>query len=89
MQAVRQRGAVLEAASPLPLGSPSVALLIEPDSSVRVVATMEQIFSPKYRVVGHSFPQVSVVHSALVDAATAVGAKLAEVSFVGAHSSMQ
>ena len=59
LQAVRVRGAVIEAAASNLLGSPAVALLIRPDASVAVVATMEQIFGAKYQVVGLSLIHIS------------------------------
>lgn len=86
MQATRRRGAVIEAAAEAAIGSPSVSILVEPDASVRVIATMEQIFSPAFCAVGHTFPQTSVVHSAIVDAALAVGKQLAAVQYMGALS---
>ena len=86
LQAVRQRGAIVEAAAPVTLGSPSVNLLIEPTGAVKVLSTMEQIFCPAFRAVGHSFPQASVVHSALYDAASAIGKTLAQQAVIGATS---
>lgn len=83
-QAVRTRGAVIEVAAALVLGSPSATLLIDPSGKVKMVATMEQIFCPAYCAVGHSFPQTSMVHSALEDAATAVGQTLAASDVIGA-----
>jgi hypothetical protein len=83
VQAVRERGAVVEAAAEVVLGSPTASILVEPSGSVRVVATMEQIFSPAYCCVGHTFPQTSVVHSAIADAALAVGDRLSAVRFMG------
>lgn len=83
VQATRRRGALIEAVAEAAVGSPSVSILVEPDASVRVIATMEQIFSPAFCAVGHTFPQTSVVHSAIVDAAQAVGKQLAAVQFIG------
>ena len=83
MQAVRQRGAVIEAAASTSLGSPTVSLLIEPTGAVRVVATMDQLFGARYRSTGHAFPQCTVVHGAIVDAATAVSKQLVAAGYVG------
>jgi hypothetical protein len=83
MQAVRLRGAVVEAAAEVTLGSPTASILIEPDGTVRIIATMEQIFSPAYCCVGHTFPQTSVVHLALADAAAAIGKHLFAVRCIG------
>jgi hypothetical protein len=85
VQAVRERGAVVEAAPPVTLGAPSAALFIEPTGTVKIVATMERVFQPAFVVVGHVFPQVSVTHTALSDAASAIGDSLAALGFLGAH----
>ena len=45
-----------------------------------VLSTQEQIFCPAYRYIGASFPQSSVPHAALCDAATAVGESMLPVS---------
>jgi hypothetical protein len=66
------------------LGSPTVSMLVDPEGAVNVIATMEQVFCPSYVAIGHSFPQASIVNSALVDAASAIGAQLAALSFIGA-----
>ena len=84
VQAVREKGAMVEAAAPMTLGAPSAALFIEPTGAVKVIATMERVFQPAYTTVGHVFPQVSVTHSALADAATAVGDSLVGLGFMGA-----
>jgi hypothetical protein len=83
LQAVREKGAVIEAAATTVLGSPSACVLVEPTGDVNVIATMERMFHPAYTTVGHVFPQVSVTHSALADAATAIGATLASIGFTG------
>ena len=66
------------------LGSPSACILVEPSGDVKVIATMERMFHPTYTIVGHVFPQVSVTHSALADAAAAIGETLASIGFIGA-----
>lgn len=85
VQAVREKGAVIESAATMVLGSPSACVLIEPTGGVKVVATMERMFHPTYCTVGHVFPQVSVTHSALAEAAAAIGDTLASIGFIGAH----
>jgi hypothetical protein len=64
---------VIEASPALVTGSPSVNLLIEPTGYVTVLSTHEQIFCPAYRFIGASFPQSSVPHAALAQAAEVVG----------------
>lgn len=83
MQAVRERGAVVEAAPAQPLGAPSVSLLVQPSGTVSIVATFERIFCPAHVCVGHAFPQISVTPAALADAAVAVGETLARHAFMG------
>lgn len=83
---MQQQGAVVEAAASHVLGSPSVAILVEPSKRVRVLVTTEQIFTPAYRTVGHSFPQSSVAPAPLADAAKAIGKHLAESAFIGARA---
>eukprot|EP00892_Ulva_mutabilis_P008799 jgi/Ulvmu1/6291/UM281_0004.1 len=83
VQAVRERGAVVEAAPAQPLGAPSVSLLVQPDGAAATVATVERIFAPAYVCIGHAFPQASVTPAALADAAAAVGTQLAQAGFMG------
>ena len=80
---MRQKGAIIEAAASMVMGSPSACVLVEPSGHVKVIATMERMFHPTYTTVGHVFPQVSVTHSALADAATAIGDSLASIGFIG------
>lgn len=87
MQAVRERGAVVEAVPAQPLGAPSVCLLVQPGGSVSVVATFERIFCPAHVCVGHACPQISVTPAALADAAVAIGETLARNDFMGALAS--
>ncbi|KAK9811483.1 hypothetical protein WJX72_004683 [[Myrmecia] bisecta] len=83
VQAFRQRGGIIEACAGAVTGSPTVNLFIEPTGAVRVVSTHEQIFCPAYRVVGSSFPQSSVPHAALADAATAAGLACFKAKIIG------
>ncbi|GLC34485.1 hypothetical protein PLESTB_001256000 [Pleodorina starrii] len=67
------RGGVLEGCPHMAVGSPCANLFIDPAGAVTVLSTHEKIFCYPYRAVGTTFPQSSVPHRALYDAALAVG----------------
>jgi len=82
LAAFSRSGGVIEAA-PLEIrSSPSVNLLVEPDGRVTVVSTQEQIMRG-FGFVGSSFPQTTVPHPALRDAALAIGRACFAKSIVG------
>ncbi|EFJ52332.1 hypothetical protein VOLCADRAFT_102998 [Volvox carteri f. nagariensis] len=68
-----RRGGVLEGCPHMAVGSPCANLFIDPNGAVTVLSTHEKIFCYPYRAVGTTFPQSSVPHRALYDAALAVG----------------
>ena len=71
---LRRGGAVIEASPGDALrSSPSCNLFIEPDGTVKVTSTHEQILSSPYTFVGAAFPQTEVPAGALREAALAVG----------------
>ncbi|GMH38300.1 hypothetical protein BSKO_06184 [Bryopsis sp. KO-2023] len=71
---IRVRGAVLEAIPSSTTGCPSVNIFIEPVGSV---------FCPAHIPVGNSFPQCSVPHMALYDAAVAIGMVSRDLGIIG------
>ncbi|KAG8470418.1 hypothetical protein KFE25_008839 [Diacronema lutheri] len=80
--AYTRSGGVIEA-SPLEVRStPSVSLLIEPDGSVQLQCTHEQLLRD-YSYVGAAFPQTAVPHPALRDAALAIGRACYAKSIIG------
>ncbi|KAG2432871.1 hypothetical protein HXX76_008603 [Chlamydomonas incerta] len=78
-----RRGGVLEGCPHMAVGSPCVNLFIDPRGNVSVLSTHEKIFCYPYRAVGTTFPQSSVPHRALYDAALAVGRSAFEAGLVG------
>lgn len=76
-------GGVVEGCPSRISGSPSVNLCIEPNGDVNILSTHDQIFSPPYCFVGASFPQSSVPHAALSDAAQAIGQAAYEEGIFG------
>lgn len=76
-------GGVIEASASLVVGSPYASLVILPNGEVRVMSSHELIFCPAYRCIGSAFPQSSVPHGALADAAAAVGAALYREGVLG------
>lgn len=62
--------------------TPSVSLLIEPDGSVQLQCTHEQLLRD-YSYVGAAFPQTAVPHPALRDAALAIGRACYAKSIIG------
>eukprot|EP00198_Chlamydomonas_reinhardtii_P001024 XP_001690359.1 predicted protein [Chlamydomonas reinhardtii] len=78
-----RRGGVLEGCPHMAVGSPCVNLFIDPCGHVSVLSTHEKIFCYPYRAVGTTFPQSSVPHRALYDAALAVGRSAFEAGLVG------
>lgn len=83
MIAFKRVGGVIEA-SPLEiLSSPSANLMIEPDGTLSVTSTHEQIFSSPYTFVGATFPQTSVPYAALRAATLAVGKACFERGIIG------
>lgn len=77
------RGGVIEACPNVVVGSPQANLFIDPQGNVSVLSTHERIFAQPYRAVGSTFPQTSVPHRALLDAATAVGQACYRAGAVG------
>jgi len=77
------RGGVIEACPRMVTGSPSANVFIDPAGDCSVLSTQEQIFCPAYRYVGASFPQSSVPHSALCDAALAIGQACYRAGIIG------
>ena len=83
IEAFRRVGGVIEA-SPLTIrASPSANLFIEPDGTLSLTSTHEQIFSSTYTFVGAVFPQTSVPFPALREATIAVGKACYERGIVG------
>ena len=70
---IERIGCVVEALPNETVGSPSASLFIEPDGTVNVIATHEQIFSAPFKFCGSVFPQQSAPHAAVRGAATAIG----------------
>ncbi|GFR40108.1 hypothetical protein Agub_g662, partial [Astrephomene gubernaculifera] len=78
-----RRGGVLEGCPHMAVGSPCVNLFIDPAGAVTVLSTHEKIFCYPYRAVGTTFPQSSVPHRALYDAALAVGRSAYDAGLLG------
>ena len=64
-------------------GSPSANLLIKPNGAVAVLSTHEQIFAPNFCFIGAAFPQSSVPHEIVHDAALAIGQRCFEEGVIG------
>ena len=78
-----QVGGVIEA-SPLELrASPSANLFIEPDGTLSLTSTHEQIFAAPFTFVGAAFPQTAVPFPALREATLAVGKACYDRGIVG------
>jgi len=83
MSAFKRVGGVIEA-SPLEVhASPSANLFVEPDGTLSLTSTHEQIFSSNFTFVGAAFPQTSVPFPALREATLAVGQACYERGIVG------
>ena len=67
-------GGCVEASPKEVLASPAANLFIEPNGEVNLLSIQEQIVYPQYVALGVVFPQTSVPHEAIRDAAMAVGA---------------
>lgn len=65
-------GGCIEAVPSRVLASPTANLFIEPDGTIQLLSVVEQVFSPSLSVLGCSFPQVSVPHEAIRDAALSI-----------------
>lgn len=83
VSAIARRGGVLEACPHMAVGSPCANLFLDPSGNVTVLSTHEKIFCYPYRAVGTTFPQSSVPHRALYDAAMAVGRASYDAGLVG------
>ncbi|KXZ47062.1 hypothetical protein GPECTOR_38g299 [Gonium pectorale] len=83
MSALARRGGVLEGCPHMAVGSPCANMFIDPTGAVTVLSTHEKIFCYPYRAVGTTFPQSSVPHRALYDAALAVGRSAFEAGLLG------
>jgi len=82
-EAFRRVGGVVEAAPLELLSSPSANLLVEPDGTLALTSTHDQIFSSPYTFVGAAFPQTSVPFVALREASLAIGRACYERGIVG------
>eukprot|EP00741_Cyanophora_paradoxa_P021428 tig00021352_g20686.t1 len=80
-------GGVVEAAPPVVVGSPSANLLVEPDGTVSLLSTHQQLFLPggpgPFCFGGALFPQQSVPHAAVREAALAIGRECHGKGLVG------
>lgn len=83
ISALAVRGGVIEACPSRVVGSPQANLFVDPQGNVSVLSTHERIFSQPYRAVGSTFPQTSVPHRALLDAAAAVGGACYRAGAIG------
>eukprot|EP01027_Heterolobosea_sp_BB2_P017929 GEZU01025342.1.p1 GENE.GEZU01025342.1~~GEZU01025342.1.p1 ORF type:complete len:613 (+),score=115.27 GEZU01025342.1:157-1995(+) len=66
-------GGVIEACPNNIVGSPNVNIFIEPDGTVTVLSSQEQVFGAPFCCIGASFPQTSVPFAALREAALTIG----------------
>eukprot|EP00756_Hemistasia_phaeocysticola_P027353 Hpha_TRINITY_DN16114_c4_g2::TRINITY_DN16114_c4_g2_i1::g.5597::m.5597 len=66
-------GGVLEAVPSDVVSSPSANIFISPDGQVEVLSVQEQVLSPAYCSLGASYPQTTVPHAAVRDAALSIG----------------
>ena len=83
VSAFKRVGGVIEA-SPLEIqASPSANLFIEPDGTLSLTSTHEQIFSSPFTFVGAAFPQTSVPFPALREATLAIGKACFDRGIVG------
>ena len=78
-----KQGGVVEGMPVWVTGSPSVNLLIKPNGAVAVLSTHEQIFAPNFCFIGAAFPQSSVPHEIVHDAALAIGQRCFEEGVIG------
>lgn len=76
-------GGVIEAVPQNVKGNPSVNLFIEPNGTVNVTSTHEQLFNKEYCFGGAIFPQRSVPFQALQGCAHAIGTALYEQNVYG------
>ncbi|KAG2501161.1 hypothetical protein HYH03_000976 [Edaphochlamys debaryana] len=83
ISALARRGGVLEGCPHMAVGSPCANLFIDPNGNVTILSTHEKIFCYPYRAVGTTFPQSSVPHRALYDAALAVGKSAYGAGLIG------
>jgi len=83
MNAFAVRGGVVEACPVCVVGSPQVNIFVDPLGHVALLSTHERIFTHPYRAVGNTFPQSSVPHRAILDAATSIGAACYRAGVIG------
>ena len=76
-------GGVIEAYPEWMTGSPSVNLFIDPVGKISVQSTHESIYSPEFLFVAASFPQSSVPHRPLEDAARAIAKACFDRGIIG------
>ncbi|GAX77423.1 hypothetical protein CEUSTIGMA_g4868.t1 [Chlamydomonas eustigma] len=83
MSAVAARGGVIEACPDVVMGSPCVNLFVAPTGDTMLLSTHERVFVAPFRAVGSSFPQSSVPHAALAEAALSIGAACYRSGVIG------
>jgi len=77
-----REGGVIEAAPNNVVASPSCNVYIEPDGTVQVTSTHDQIFMREYVYFGNTFPSAGP-HEALYKASCAIGKKLYQEGVIG------
>lgn len=73
LSAFCRHGGVVEGAPERVLSSPSANVLVEPDGTVSLLSTQEQVFGSRFNYMGAVIPQISVPAQAMLDAATSIG----------------
>eukprot|EP01062_Namystynia_karyoxenos_P008261 TRINITY_DN12903_c0_g1_i2.p1 TRINITY_DN12903_c0_g1~~TRINITY_DN12903_c0_g1_i2.p1 ORF type:complete len:950 (+),score=248.72 TRINITY_DN12903_c0_g1_i2:105-2954(+) len=87
VQDFNTHGGVLEAVPPDCVSSPTAHIFISPDGVVELLSVQEQMLSPQYCCTGVRWPQTSVPHEAVRDAALSVGSVCYQKKVMG-HVSM-